>query len=279
MYAGIICLSKSAKTAKGLVEDMEKIEMEAIEVSIVDILKMLLKRWWIILISSVLCAVALYMYSTLHITPMYGLTVQFYVAPEFGNSQTTTAATAYQTYTYAREALKTYMELLDSGDFFDKLEENLEGKCRVDYRAGNLSSMISYKEESDTDLFNATIVSAYPSDAYAVAVELAALAPERIHEIKGFDALKVTNQPKYERVSRVNNVTSRNTFVGALFGAIVSALILIVIKVFDVRICDENDLIKMYDVPMLGVIPNFDEVIKDNKKSTYGGRYGESSKK
>lgn len=258
---------------------MEKIEMEAIEVSILDILKILLKRWWIILISSVLCAVLLFLHSSFNITPMYGLTVQFYVAPEFGNAQTTTAATAYQTTTYAREALKTYMELLDNDDFFDMLDENLDGKCRIDYKASHLSSMISYSEQSDTDLFVATIVSPYPADAYAVASELANLAPKRIHEIKGFDALKVTNQPKFERIKRINNVTSRNTLVGAFFGAIVSALIIVLFKVFDVRISDENDLTKMYDVPILGVIPNFDEVIKDNKKSAYGGRYGESSKK
>ena len=53
---------------------------------------------------------------------------------------------------------------------------------------------------------------------------------------------------------------------------------------FDVRIGDETDLTKVYDVPILGVIPNFDEIIKDNKRAYgygygYGGRPGENAKK
>ncbi|MBQ7822471.1 MAG: hypothetical protein IJ391_09360 [Clostridia bacterium] len=259
---------------------MEK--METIELSIVDILRTLIKRWWIIAISTVLCAVVLFLYSVFAVTPLYGLQIQFYVAPEFGNAQATTAVTAYQTYTYAKEAILTYMTLLENDEFFDLLEENIEGKCRVNYTSSGLDSMISYKAVEDTDLFNATIVSAYPGDAYTVATVLAELAPDRIHEIKGFDALKVTDKPKFERVARVNNNVSRNTFIGAIVGALFSTLTIIVLKMFDVRIGDESDLMKVYDAPILGVIPNFEEIIKDNKRSAmygYGGKVGENSKK
>ncbi|MBQ4137836.1 MAG: hypothetical protein IJD67_06960 [Clostridia bacterium] len=261
---------------------MEK--METIELSVVDILQTLLKRWWIIAVSAVLCAVIMFLYSTFAVTPLYGLKIQFYVAPEFGNAQATTAVTAYQTYTYAKEAILTYMKLLENDEFFDLMEENVKGKCTVNYTSGGLDAMISYKEVQDTDLFNATVVSAYPGDAYTVATVLAELAPERIHEIKGFDALKVTDKPKFERVAQVNNNVTRNTFAGAVIGAIFSALALIILKMFDVRIGDETDLTKVYDVPILGVIPNFDEIIKDNKRAYgygygYGGRPGENAKK
>lgn len=255
--------------------------MDAIELSLVDLLHTLLKRWWIILISALLCAVMMFLYSTFAITPLYGLKIQFYVSPEFGNTQNTTAATAYQTYSYAKEAIRTYMKLLENDEFFDQLAKELEGKCKVEYTSGGLDAMISYSEVSDTDLFNATIVSAYPGDAYTVATALAELAPQRIQTIKGFDALRVTDKPKFDRVARVNNVTKRNTMFGALIGAVISALAIIIIKIFDVRISDESDLTKVYDKPVLGVIPNFDEIIKDSSKKsiTYGGRYGENRKK
>lgn len=255
--------------------------MDAIELSVVDILHTLLKRWWIILISTLLCAVIMFLYGTFAITPLYGLKIQFYVAPEFGNTQSTTAATAYQTYSYAKEAMRTYMKLLENDEFFYQLAEELEGKCKVEYTSSALDAMISYREVSDTDLFNATVVSAYPGDAYTVATALAELAPKRIHEIKGFEALKVTDKPKYDRIVRVNDVAKRNTMLGALIGAVLSALVIIFIKIFDVRITDESDLIRTYDKPVLGVIPNFDEIIKDNSKRTmmYGGKPGENSKK
>ena len=254
--------------------------MESMEISILDVLKTLIKKWWIIVLSTVLCAVVLFLYSTFNITPMYGLTIEFYVAPEFGNSQITSASTAYQTTTYAREAMKTYIKLLANADFFDMLEKEIDGKCIGNYTSSSLSSKITYAEQADTDLFRATVYSKYPEDAYSIAVELAEIAPQRIYEVKGFKALTVTNAPKFERVRRTNNVVNRNTIIGGLFGALVSSLILVVIKIFDVRIATESDLTKFYDVPVLGVIPNFDEVIKDNRNSKYGygGRYGEKSK-
>lgn len=262
---------------------MEKPEMDTIELSLIEILQVLLKRWWIILISMVLCAALMFAYCTVAITPMYGIKIQFYVAPEFGNSQITSAVTAYQTSTYAREALTTYMKLLDNNEFYDLLETETNGKCVADYSSRQLSSMISYSDVSDTDLFYATIVSPDPGDAYVIAEELSKLAPDRIREIKGFDALKVTDSPKYDRVSRVNNSTSRNTVIAALLGAVVSALAIVVIKIFDVRISDEEDLHKNYEnVPVLGVIPNFEDISsKSGKKygrySDAGGKYGEKS--
>lgn len=253
---------------------MEKIEMDNIELSIVDIVKVLLKRWWVILISTVLCGALMFAYSTMAITPLYGSRIQFYVAPEFGNSQATTAITAYQTYTYAKEAILTYMKLLDNDEFFDTLEANVDGKCKARYSSKALSSMISYTDVEDTDLFYATVVSTDPGDAYVIAQELAALAPDRIHEIKGFDALKVTDSPNYERVSRVNDVTVRNTVVGIALGAVISTIALILVMMFDDRIGDEEDLHKVYEnVPILGVIPNFEETMsRENRK--YGNQYG-----
>lgn len=253
---------------------MEKIEMDNIELSIVDIIKTLLKRWWVILISTILCGAIMFAYSTFAITPLYGSRIQFYVAPEFGNSQATTAITAYQTYTYAKEAILTYMKLLDNDEFFDILESKVDGKCQIRYSSKALSSMISYSDVEDTDLFYATVVSVDPGDAYIIAQELAALAPERIHKIKGFDALKVTDSPNYERVSRVNDVTVRNTLVGLVLGAVISTLALVLVMMFDDRIGDEDDLHKMYEnVPILGVIPNFEDTMsRANKK--YGYQYG-----
>ena len=253
--------------------------MDSIEVSVIDILKTLLRRWWIIVICAIFCAVALFLYSKFYITPMYGLTTQFYVTPEFGGNTVNSAATATQTQTFAQAETKTYIKLLENADFFDELEENIRSKGLTTYSAGRLSSMISHSELSDTTLFVSTIISAKPQDAYTIATSLAEIAPKRIQEIKGFKALQVTNEPKFERIVRVNDVTRRNTVIGALFGAMVSAFIIIVIKVFDVRIIDESDLARLYSVPILGVIPDFEEVIKDNKKSGYGGRYGENVKK
>lgn len=266
---------------------MENNEREAIEISITDILSILIQKWWVIALSIVLCAAVMFIYSVTAITPVYGLGVAFYVSPEFGNAQATTAVTAYQTSTLAKDSIKTYIELLSYPEFFVELEGALEGQCSQDYTAGQLKSMISYSNKEGTDLIDARIVAADKNDVYTIAKELEKSAPARIEGIVGNKALTPSSgldnndASNYRFISRVNDFTSRNTVLGALIGAIISAIVVILIKMFDVRINEENDLKRSYDIQILGVIPKFEDVLKSNqnKSAFYGGKTGENSKK
>lgn len=251
--------------------------MENIELSIVDIFDILAKRWLVILVSVILCAALAFAYSTFVIVPMYGLNVTFMVNPEFGNAQSTTIVTETQSYTYAKDAIKTYMKLLSNNEFFDLLYERIDGKCVNNYSLGQLKGMISFSSIDDTELFNATIRSSSPEDAYTIALEMQDLAPERMQELRGFEVLKVVDKPQLKNIVVINNNTIKNTFVGAIIGAVLSVLIFIVLKITDVRITDESDIKKAYNIPVLGVIPDFQEVTAEkNEKPLYGGKTGEN---
>ncbi len=265
---------------------MENSEKDTIEISFSDIFGFLLKKWWLILLCIVLCAVIMFIYSTSTITPIYGLGVPFYVSPEFGNAQATTAVTAYQTSTLAKDSILTYMQMLSYPYVYVELESSLKGKCSVDYSAGQLRSMISYSNTEGTDLIDARVVSENIEDVYVIATELESCVPAMIEKTVGikaltpFSGLKEGESSNYRFISRVNDVAMRNTVLGAFFGAIISAAVIIVIKLFDVRINEENDLKRTYDVPVLGVIPNFEDVVKSNQKKSimYGGKSGENGK-
>ena len=251
--------------------------MENIELSLADIFEVLAKRWPIILLSVILCAAIAFSYSLFAVVPMYGLNVTFMVNPEFGNAQSTTIVTETQSYTYAKDAIKTYMRLLSNNEFFDMLYENLDGKCINNYSIGQLKGMISFSSIDETELFNATIRSTNREDAYTIALEMQKLAPQRIQELRGFEVLKVVDRPQLKNISVVNNNTTKNTFVGGIIGAVLSVLLFIIIKLTDVKITDESDIKKAYNIPVLGVIPDFQTVGNDkNSKPLYGGKTGEN---
>ena len=251
--------------------------MENIELSLADIFEVLAKRWPIILLSVILCAAIAFSYSLFAVVPMYGLNVTFMVNPEFGNAQSTTIVTETQSYTYAKDAIKTYMRLLSNNEFFDMLYESLDGKCVNDYSIGQLKGMISFSSIDETELFNATIRSTNREDAYTIALEMQKLAPQRIQELRGFEVLKVVDRPQLKNISVVNNNTTKNTFVGGVIGAVLSVLLFIIIKLTDVKITNESDIKKAYNIPVLGVIPDFQSVGTDkNSKPLYGGKTGEN---
>ena len=253
--------------------------MENIELSLADIFEVLAKRWPIILLSVILCAAIAFSYSLFAIVPMYGLNVTFMVNPEFGNTQSTTIVTETQSYTYAKDAIKTYMRLLSNNEFFDMLHESIDGKCLTDYSIKQLKGMISLSSIDETELFNATIKSASKEDAYTIALEMQKLAPKRIEELRGFEVLKVVDRPQLKNIFVLNNNTVKNTLLGGIIGAVVSMLIFIILKLTDVRINDESDIKKAYNIPVLGVIPDFQSVgVEKNAKPLYGGKTGENKR-
>ena len=253
--------------------------MENIELNLTDIFDVLRKRWPIILLTAILCAAIAFVYSTIAIVPMYGLNVTFMVNPEFGNSQSTTIVTETQSYTYAKDAIKTYMRLLSNNEFFDMLYESVDGKCVNDYSVAQLKGMVSFSSIDETELFNATIKSTSREDAYTIALEMQKLAPQRIQELRGFEVLKVVDRPQLKNISVLNNNTTKNTMLGGIIGAVISVLLFIILKLTDVRINDESDIRKAYNIPILGVIPDFQAVgVEKNSKPLYGGKTGENKR-
>ena len=249
------------------------------EIDLLEVLKMVLKRWWIILISAVICAVIGYVYSTVAVTPLYASETTFLVNPEFSNSQTTTITTAAQTVDYVNKSMKTYMNLLGNDEFYEMLESALDGKCSVDYNKQMLKRMIGYSSIDDTELFKVRVLSQNPEDAYIIVKEMEELAPERIAQIRGFEALKVVDHVLGPDDMVVNDSKTKNLVLAALVGIILSAALVVLVGMLDTRIFSESDIKKKYKYPVLGVIPNFDEAKNDNNKYTYnyGGKQNEKA--
>jgi hypothetical protein len=56
-----------------------------------------------------------------------------------------------------------------------------------------------------------------------------------------------------------------------------AVLLFIIIKLTDVKITDKSDIKKAYNIPVLGVTPDFQTVGNDkNSKPLYGGKTGEN---
>ncbi|NLV69310.1 MAG: polysaccharide export protein, partial [Clostridiales bacterium] len=63
-----------------------------------------------------------------------------------------------------------------------------------------------------------------------------------------------------------------NTAIGFLLGLILSVLLVLLLDMLDVTIRSEEDLTKLVDIPVLGVIPTIDML--DSKANGYGKRAG-----
>jgi capsular polysaccharide biosynthesis protein len=84
------------------------------------------------------------------------------------------------------------------------------------------------------------------------------LAPEKIIEIKDADAVRVVDPATLPDKSSSPNVL-QNTAIGFTLGLMIGIMTVLIIEMLDKRIKDEDDLLKHYDVPILGIIPIIEE--------------------
>ena len=130
------------------------------DISLVQLIKEGLKRWWAILLAVIVCAGGMFAYTKFFTTPSYSSTAKIGVS----SSDMTSYQDAIMGQTLATECsdilkgsvtLETAAELLN--DYYAELHKN-EGKIppRV-YTLGDLERMVSTSTSSDTRYFHVTV--------------------------------------------------------------------------------------------------------------------------
>lgn len=229
-----------------------------IEISLQDIFHLLLKRWWIILVSAVVCAAITFIYNKNFVVPLYSSEVTFYIDP-LNNEDQVSLSLEYTSLNYAKQLLDTYIQIFNTNTFRTKLSEAYTENTGKPY-----SASLSISGITDTVLFKIRVTTTSSEDSYEIAQLLEKIAPEMIEEIMGADKIRVTDNA-VKRTSPINNNTSRNTLLGAVIGAILAVGIFLLIEIFDTRVKSEEDLKNHYDIPILGGIVDFDKSYKDKK--------------
>ena len=154
----------------------------------------------------------------------------------------------------AQRLVLTYVNIIKSNTVLEKVAQ----ESGLDFTASQLRGMMTAESIDDTELFRMQISYKDPYMAAQIANAVAAVAPNEIANILEGSSTKVVDYAKVPASPYTPNYT-RNTLIGVAIGA-VAAMVLITLQVLmDVRIKSEEDLLKICDAPVLGVIPNFRE--------------------
>lgn len=120
---------------------------------------------------------------------------------------------------------------------------------------------LSLSQQGETAVLNVQAVTTDPKLSRAICQAVYDVAPDRLLEIIQIGSIKPMAPPTDG--TRVGPSVTRNAVIGALFGCLASAVIVLLVTLLDNTIKDEKDLKKHFDVVVLGVVPSFQE----NKKS------------
>lgn len=251
------------------------------EVSVSELFKSILKKWWIVAVALILGALLMFAYTEYLVVPTYKTTARLGVHTT--DDTTTAVGDANFGYVISRDCADVITGNVVLGNAADKLNayafpENNGMKYR-EYSATVLAGMVSAQSYNDSKFFTVSVTSIYPEEARIVAEKVIEAFCEGVSRddllAKGGAEGKVVHRPTTPKAPVTPNRTL-NVFIGAVIGALISCVAIIVAHFASNRLQSEEWLITTYgeNIPLLAVIPD-----ASSTEYRYDKKYYSSKKK
>lgn len=220
-------------------------------VDVMHIVKSLWRRAWVIVLCGVLAAIIGFAVSAFAIAPTYSSYVKLYVNNSSFSLGSTNFSISSSELSAAQSLVRTYGEILGSRTTLERVID----KSGVDYTWKELHDMIDYSPSNNTEIMQVTVTCEDPYEASRIANTIAEVLPARISEIIDGASMEVVDSavPDLEKIAP--SIT-KYTAVGLVLGMLVAVLMLIVAALMDDTIHDEEYVLRTYDYPILGKVPN-----------------------
>ncbi len=225
-----------------------------------------IKKHFIVLIAAAVlffgCAFA---YMKFFVAPRYYTSAKFYIKDTVMiNSTSPTDVNR------TRLLAETFIQILDSDNFFEIVHEHLSEDLADKYTPGSLRSGASFVIMNETEVVNVTFTSLSESDVQPVVNAILASIPEHLAIAYGECSCHIVDDPSgtYVSSSRTLIVCSVVTFVGV----IAILLVFLIRDALDVHIRSASDIVERYGVPVLGTIPEFDTAKLKKKEDAGDGK-------
>ncbi len=225
------------------------------EIDVMQILEMLLKRWWILVLALVLCVGAAFAYTKICVTTTYTSTTSVHVRGG-GNLN------IYQAILAGQYQSNDYPYILYSRDTLEEAAANLNAQITANggeakYNAANLRGMVSYSMVEDSNIFQIKVTGLDPEETKLVADEVSRVFKIRTEQISKAEIADMDVETA-RLGARNSSGMSRNIIIGAVLGLIIGAGITILLGINnDVIYSDEWLLSRFKDeIPLLASIPD-----------------------
>ena len=233
------------------------------QINLMDLLKLYMRRWWVLLIGLAIGGILVGTYTALFVTRMYESASSLYTENSNDYLSQDVTDVNLNTIMVRKELVGTYAEVLTSNTFLKKVAE----KSGLGYSHSELLSMLTMTSKNETEILVIIVKSSNPQHAYILAQTITDLAEEQISSVVEGGSVKILDEPEYPTTYSSPNILT-NTQIGMLIGFLISLLIVFVIEMLDNKVKDVSQISKEFNYPILGEIPYF--AIGNKKKFSFG---------
>lgn len=220
------------------------------DINVFKVINVMLKKWWIIILSALVCAVIAFSYSYFAIEPLYRSSTSLYV----NNSDVSIDKINASDITAAESLVGSYIHILQSRGVLSDVVEDMNNK----YTYSQIKQMVEASSKTGTVIIEITVMCPIAEDAQTIAnlvVKNGISAIQRIITSTGAEIIDEAPEP--ESTSYPNYQTF--LILGFLVGAFIAVAIIFVLEMIDTRIKTEDDFTDEFkEIPVLGIIPRIE---------------------
>ena len=229
---------------------------EETEIDLIDLAWALLDKIHYIVLCFLIGAVIMNAYSYFLVRPTYKSTAKMYVVSASKNSVVDLDALNIGTSLTA-----DYEQLMLS---YSVLEQVIN-KLNLDMDSDTLAKMITLENPTDTRILNINVVSTDPKSARDIANTLMDVSVDYLPKTMSTNAPNVAQKAKLADHKDGPSYT-KYTMIGALAGAFLYCMYLVVKYLMDDTIHTADDMEKYFDIVPLAVIPDVEELASEKQQ-------------
>ena len=222
---------------------------DVIEIDILELFGVVLQKIWIVILCAILLGAATYLVCSFLIIPKYRSTTKIYVI----NRQNSDSLT-YSDLQTGTQLTKDYQELVTSRPVLEEVKAELG----LDIENDRFKKTITVSVPTDTRIVSITAEDTDPYMARAIADSVRNSAAQHIANVMNTEAVNVVEEANLPTEIYSPKII-RNTAIGAVLGAFIAIVFIVIIYIMDDTIKNPDDVEKYLNLSVLGTIPVLDE--------------------
>lgn len=218
-------------------------------ISIFELFHILKKRWLLLLVTGIFTATIGFFYSSVFITPQYRASAKMMIDTRNDLSSTITSSQL----SVAKQLALTFAEIIKTNAVLNPVIEELG----LEETHLSLKGKLSIRVIEDTQILQINLT--YPDSKKALEIleKIVEVAPKIINESKDINSGRIILiDIPVSSSSPISPYISRNTVIAFLVGFVGVYFFFLVKRILDNKIRSAEDILTIFDLPVLGVIPD-----------------------
>ena len=227
-------------------------EQEKFESDVFQLVKVLWKRKFLIVLAALVAGLAAFAYSSFVIQPQYTSTTRIYVV---NRNQADKPGLTNQDLQAGSYLVKDYREIILSQDVLEKVvaDQNLTMDAKT------LGRKVSVTVPADTRIVSISVRDGKPEEASRIANALREVAAQKIISVTRVSDVTTLEEARPATSPSSPNIR-RNTMMATIAGVGFVTVIVLLVELLDDRVKRPEDIEEVMHISLLGVIPNLEKL-------------------